>query len=158
MPPLSLALGGAWLQMTGALHINRKLDLACCARHKGCALFHIIIIIIIIIINAITVSIKTSFIGKWRKSEFWPRVYRMLMKDSTAVSNKWCMPINFLCGAVLFDPWFTQNKVKGHLVQIFKEKQTNNKIIEIMTRKSDKNQLELGKGVGLRHKIYIHFI
>ena len=27
--------------MTGALHINRKLDLACCARHKGCALFHI---------------------------------------------------------------------------------------------------------------------
>ena len=29
------------MQMTGALHINRKLDLACCARHKGCALFHI---------------------------------------------------------------------------------------------------------------------
>ena len=46
----------------------------------------------------------------------------MLMKDSTAVSNKCCMPINFLCGAVLFDPWFTQNKVKGHLVQICKEK------------------------------------
>ena len=37
------------------------------------------------------------------------------------------MPVNFLCGAVLFDPWFTQNKVKGHLVQICKEKKETTK-------------------------------
>ena len=36
----------------------------------------------------------------------------MLMKDSTAVSNQWCMPINFLGGAILFDLWFTQYKVR----------------------------------------------
>ena len=53
---------------------------------------------------------------------------------------------------------FTQYKVKGHLVQICKK---SNKVIEIMTRKSDKNQLEPGKGIGLSPKIYqfdIHFI
>ena len=33
------------------------------------------------------------------------------MKDSTAVSNQWCMPVNLLGGAILFDPWFTQYKV-----------------------------------------------
>ena len=36
-----------------------------------------------------------------------------------------------------------------------------NKTLEIMTRKSDKNQIEPGKGVGLSPKIYqldIHFI
>ena len=38
----------------------------------------------------------------------------MLMKDSTAISNQWCMPVNFFVGAILFDPWFTQYKVKGH--------------------------------------------
>ena len=38
----------------------------------------------------------------------------MLMKDSTVVSNQWCVPVDFLSGAVLFDPWFTQYKVKGH--------------------------------------------
>ena len=38
----------------------------------------------------------------------------MLMKDSTAVSNQWCMPVNLLGGAILFDPWFTQFKVEGH--------------------------------------------
>ena len=41
--PLFPGPGGTWLQMTSALHINRKLDLACCARHKGCALFHIVV-------------------------------------------------------------------------------------------------------------------
>ena len=38
----------------------------------------------------------------------------MLMKDSIAESNQWCMPVNFLGDAILFDPWFTQYKVKGH--------------------------------------------
>ena len=38
----------------------------------------------------------------------------MLMKDSTAVSSQWCMPVNFLGGAILFDSWFSQCKVKGH--------------------------------------------
>ena len=45
----------------------------------------------------------------------------MLMKDSTAVSNQWCMPVNLLGGAILFDPWFTQYKAKGHKVQICKK-------------------------------------
>ena len=36
------------------------------------------------------------------------------MKYSTAVINQWCMPVNFLGGAILFDPWFTLYKVKGH--------------------------------------------
>ena len=58
--------------------------------------------------------IKYSYIGKWRKSVFWPSGDLMLMKDSTAVSNQWCMPVNLLGGAILFDPWFTQCKVKGH--------------------------------------------
>ena len=80
----------------------------------------------------------------------------MLMKDCTAVRNQWCMPVNFLGGAILFDPWFTQYNVKGHSVQICKK--NLNKIIEIMTRKSDKNQLKLGKVVDLRPKIYINFI
>ena len=31
-------------------------------------------------------------------------------------------------------------------------KKKSNKIVEIMTRKCDKNQLEFGKGVGLRPK------
>ena len=82
----------------------------------------------------------------------------MLMKDSTAVSNQWCMPVNLLGGAIFFAPWFTQYKVKGHYVQICK---LSNKIIEIMTRKSDKNQLKPGKGIGLSPKIYqldIHLI
>ena len=38
----------------------------------------------------------------------------MLMKDSIAESNQRCMPVNFLGDAILFDPWFTQYKVKGH--------------------------------------------
>ena len=39
----------------------------------------------------------------------------MLMEDSTAaISNQWCMPGNLLGGAILFDLWFTQNKLKGH--------------------------------------------
>ena len=82
----------------------------------------------------------------------------MLMKDSTAVSNQWCMPVNLLGGATLFDPCFTQYKVKGHKFKYVKD---SNKIIEIMTRKSDKNQLEPGKGVCLSPNIYqldIHFI
>ena len=45
----------------------------------------------------------------------------MLMKDSTAVSNQWCMPVILLGGATLFDPWFTQYMVKGHEVQICKK-------------------------------------
>ena len=43
----------------------------------------------------------------------------------------------------------------------YKYVKQSNKIIEIVTRKSDKNQLEPGKGVGLSPKIYqldIHFI
>ena len=43
-----------------------------------------------------------------KKSEFWPSG-----DDSTAVSNKRCMPVNLLGVAILFDPWFTQYKVKG---------------------------------------------
>ena len=38
----------------------------------------------------------------------------MAMKDSTAVSNQWCMPVNLFGGAILFDPCFTQYKVKCH--------------------------------------------
>ena len=48
------------------------------------------------------------------------------------------------------------------LVIKYKYVKNANKIIEIMTRKSDKNQLGPGKGVGLSPKIYqlmdIHFI
>ena len=43
----------------------------------------------------------------------------------------------------------------------YKYVKKSNKIIEIMTMKCDKNQLEPGKGVGLSPKIYqldIHFI
>ena len=79
----------------------------------------------------------------------------MLMTDSTAASNKWCMLANFLGGVVLFAPWFTLYKVKGHLIQFVKQ---TYKIIGIMKRKRDTNKLELGKGVGLRSKIYIHII
>ena len=76
----------------------------------------------------------------------------MLMKDSTAVSNHWCMSVNFLGGAILLDPWFTQYKAKAIKYKFVNNK--SNKIIEIMTRKiAKKNQLELGKGVGLRPKI-----
>ena len=49
----------------------------------------------------------------------------MLMKDSSAVSNQWCMSVNLLGGAILFDLWFTQYKVKGHLVQICKKIKQN---------------------------------
>ena len=42
----------------------------------------------------------------------------MLMKDSTAVSNEWCMSVNFLGGAILINPWFS--KVKCHFAQIRK--------------------------------------
>ena len=45
----------------------------------------------------------------------------MLMKDSIAVSNQRCIPLNLLGGATLFDPWFTQYKVKRHKVQICKK-------------------------------------
>ena len=38
----------------------------------------------------------------------------MLMKDSTAVIDQWCMPVNLLGGAILFDLWFTHYKVKGY--------------------------------------------
>ena len=51
----------------------------------------------------------------------------MLMKDSTAVSNQWCMPVNLLGGAILFDPWFTQYKVKGHVEQICKKFKQNHR-------------------------------
>ena len=66
------------------------------------------------------------------------------MKDSTAVSNQWCMPVNFLGDAILFDPWSTQYKVKDHQVQFVKK---YNGIIAIMTWKSDKKiSLNLVKG------------
>ena len=38
----------------------------------------------------------------------------------TAVSNQWSMPVNLWGGSILFDLWFTQYKVKGHLVQFVK--------------------------------------
>ena len=38
----------------------------------------------------------------------------MLLKQSTAVSNQWSMPVNLWGGANLFDLWFTHYKVKGH--------------------------------------------
>ena len=78
----------------------------------------------------------------------------MLKEDSSAVSNQWGMPVNFLGSAILFDPWSTQYKV----IIKYKFVKKSNNIIEIMARKSDKNQLELGTGVGLRPKIYMHFI
>ena len=43
------------------------------------------------------------------------------MKDSTAVSSQWCMLVNFLGGAILFDFWFRQYKViKYKFVKISK--------------------------------------
>ena len=36
----------------------------------------------------------------------------MLMKDSTAVSNQWCIPANFLGGAILFDPGLLSTRSK----------------------------------------------
>ena len=51
----------------------------------------------------------------------------MLMKDSTAVSNQWCMPVNLLGGAILFDPWFTHFNVKGYQVQICKKFKQNHR-------------------------------
>ena len=36
----------------------------------------------------------------------------MLMKDSTAVSNQWCMPVNLLGGATLFDPGLLSTRSK----------------------------------------------
>ena len=42
------------------------------------------------------------------------------MRDSTTVSNQWYMLVNLWGGAILFDLWFTQYKVKGHLVQFVK--------------------------------------
>ena len=34
------------------------------------------------------------------------------MEDSTAVSNQWCMPVNFLCGAILFAPGLISTRSK----------------------------------------------
>ena len=51
----------------------------------------------------------------------------MLMKEYTALSNQWYMPINLLGDATLFDPWFTQYKVKGHKVQILKKFKQNHR-------------------------------
>ena len=36
------------------------------------------------------------------------------MKDSTAVSNQWSLPVNLWGGVILFDPWVMQYKSKGH--------------------------------------------
>ena len=36
----------------------------------------------------------------------------MLMKDFTAVSIQWCMPVNFLGGAIMFDPWLLSTRSK----------------------------------------------
>ena len=38
----------------------------------------------------------------------------MLMKDSSAVSNQWSMPVNLWVSAILLDLWFTLCKVKRH--------------------------------------------
>ena len=38
----------------------------------------------------------------------------MLMKDPTNLSNQCRMLVNLLGGEILFNPWFTQYKVKGH--------------------------------------------
>ena len=96
-----------------------------------------------------------SFLGKWRKSDLGPgglNINRRLYCCKQSVVHVgqilgWC---------VLFDPLFTQYKVQRSLSTNLKKK--SNRIIEILTRKGDKNQLELGKGAGLRPYIYIHFI
>ena len=77
----------------------------------------------------------------------------MLMKDTTAVSNQCRMPLQFCLTSGLLS---TRSRVI-----MYKYVKHANKIKEIMTRKSDKNQLEPGKGVGFSPKIYqldIHFI
>ena len=51
----------------------------------------------------------------------------MLMKDFTAVSSQWCMPVNLLGGTILFDTWFIQYKVKGYYVQICKKFKQNHR-------------------------------
>ena len=75
----------------------------------------------------------------------------MLMKDSFAVSNQWFMPVNLLGGAICFTPGLLSTRSKAIKYKYVKN---SNKIIKIMTRKSDTNPLEPGKGVGFSPKIY----
>ena len=82
----------------------------------------------------------------------------MLMKDSTAVSNQWCMPSTSWAVQFCLTPGLLSTRSK---VIKYKYIKNSNKIIEIVTKKSDKNQLEPSKGVGLSPQIYqldIHFI
>ena len=82
----------------------------------------------------------------------------MLIKDSTAVSNQWCMPVNLLAVQFCLTPGLLSTRSK---VIKFKYENNPNTIIRIMTGNIDKNQLEPGKGAGLSPKIYQldnHFI
>ena len=68
----------------------------------------------------------------------------MLMKDSTAVSNQWCFPVNLLAVQFCLTPGLLNTRSK---VIKYKYVKKFNKIIEIMTRKSDKISLNLLKGL-----------
>ena len=70
----------------------------------------------------------------------------MLMKDSTAVSNQWCSQSTSWAVQFCLAPGLLSTRSK---VINYKYVENSNKIIEIMTRKIDKNQLEPGKGVCL---------
>ena len=63
------------------------------------------------------------------------------------------MPVNFLGCAICLTSGLLSTRSK--VIKYKFVKKISYKIIEIMTRKSDKNQLELGKLVGLRPQIYI---
>ena len=82
----------------------------------------------------------------------------MLMKDSTAVK---------ISGACRSTSWAVQFCLTPGLLSTrskvikYKYVKNSNKIIGFVTRKSDKNQLEPGEGVGLSPQIYqldIHLI
>ena len=68
------------------------------------------------------------------------------MKDSTAVSNQWCMPVGFLGYKISFDPWYPQNKVKDHYVQIVKKKPLQNHrdyVMLLINQSADTGEKEL---------------
>ena len=52
------------------------------------------------------------FNGKWRKTEFQPSGNGMLIKDSTVVSNQWCILVNFLGGAICLTPGLLSTRSK----------------------------------------------
>ena len=73
----------------------------------------------------------------------------MLMKEFTDVSNRWCFPVSLFDGAILFDPGLLSTRSK---IIKYKYSKNANKIMKIMTMKSDTNQLQPGKGVGFKPK------